>query len=114
MIHELPDGEMRRELHRLGGTPAELLENDELMALMLPMLRADFEAVATYRHQDGAALDVPIVALGGASDASVTRDDLARWSEVTSSSFALSAIRVPRRVASERRWSTSNAEIAVH
>src|SRR5205823_631917 len=41
-LHRLPDAEFRQELRRLGGTPPAVLENDELMGLVLPLLRADF------------------------------------------------------------------------
>ena len=41
-IHALPEAEFLAELRRLNGTPGALSENVELMAIMLPILRADF------------------------------------------------------------------------
>ena len=46
--HLWPDPEFIGELRRIGGTPPDLLENEELMDLMLPTLRADFALVDTY------------------------------------------------------------------
>ena len=89
VIHDLSDDAFREELRRLSGTPRELLDNEELMTLLLPMLRADFEAVATYRYTPDVRLDVPIVALGGDADDAVSFEDLAGWNEETSSSFLL-------------------------
>ena len=40
-LHQLPDDELRLELERLNGTPAEVLDNDEMMAIILRILRAD-------------------------------------------------------------------------
>jgi medium-chain acyl-[acyl-carrier-protein] hydrolase len=50
IFYEFPDPEFIEELRRLSGTPDEVLEHPELMQLMLPMLRADFEAVQTYSY----------------------------------------------------------------
>jgi len=41
-IHTLPDAAFIREMRRINGTPAEVLDCNELMDLMLPTLRADF------------------------------------------------------------------------
>src|SRR6185312_2074582 len=42
-VHGLPDEEFIAELHRLNGTPREILSDAQLMQLALPMLRADFQ-----------------------------------------------------------------------
>ena len=47
-IHALPDDEFLAELRRLNGTPRELLDHEELMEVMLPILRADFALYETY------------------------------------------------------------------
>jgi len=39
----LPDAEFIAELARMNGTPQEVLANAELMSLLLPLLRSDFE-----------------------------------------------------------------------
>lgn len=45
----LSDDEFLAHLAALGGTPAEVLQNRELMEYCLPFLRADFELIDTYR-----------------------------------------------------------------
>src|SRR6185436_20768362 len=45
----LSDAELVRELAEMGGTPREILEDAEMMELLLPMLRADFALVESYR-----------------------------------------------------------------
>ena len=86
--YHLPEDEFRRELARLNGTPRELLESDELMALMTPLLRADFRACQTYAYVAEAPLACPITALGGEADTEVAREDLEGWRMHTTGAFA--------------------------
>lgn len=88
-VYHLSDDEFLAALRQLGGTPAEVLENRDLMELMLPTLRADFTLCDTYRYGEEAALDCPITALGGIGDSEVTRADLEAWSSQTTGPFAL-------------------------
>src|SRR5256885_14054169 len=45
--HRLPEPEFVQLLRRLNGTPREVLEHTELMRLMIPVIRADFEICET-------------------------------------------------------------------
>ncbi|MGM1050338.1 MAG: thioesterase II family protein [Bacillota bacterium] len=51
-MHSLPDDEFLKEVVALGGTPGELLENKELMQLVLPILRSDFEINENYIYKE--------------------------------------------------------------
>lgn len=88
-VYHLSDSEFLSSLRQLGGTPAEVLENRDLMELMLPTLRADFTLCDMYRYDEEAALDCPITALGGIEDPEVTRADLEAWSSQTTGPFVL-------------------------
>jgi len=77
--HELPDTELVAHLQRLNGTPAELLENEEMLSLLLPSLRADLAVYETYHYQEAPPLACPIVAFGGQDDEHVDRAHLAAW-----------------------------------
>jgi medium-chain acyl-[acyl-carrier-protein] hydrolase len=68
---DLPEEDFVNELRRLKGTPTELLDNAELMQLMLPTVRADFQLVQTYRYHPGPRLRCPILAMGAAADLEV-------------------------------------------
>jgi medium-chain acyl-[acyl-carrier-protein] hydrolase len=87
-IHDLPDREFTEEIRKFRGTPDAVLQNDELMSLVLPAIKADFAAYETYRYSAEAPLDCPITAMGGTKDLSVPPDKLAAWGEQTSTSFA--------------------------
>jgi len=88
-IHTLPENELIRELDRLSGTPEVVLQHDELMQLVLPVLRADLEMCETYVYSSQAPLECSISAFGGLQDPKVSREELAAWQEQTCSSFAL-------------------------
>lgn len=64
-IHDLPDDQFLDEVMCMNGTPPEILEHPEVIELILPILRADFEAIETYRAAPHLRLDCRIVALGG-------------------------------------------------
>lgn len=86
-IHEAPDEEFLTELRRLEGTPKEVLENEELTRLLLPVLRADFAVCKTYTYTYQRALSCPIIAIGGVEDRAIKREELDGWREHTEDSF---------------------------
>ena len=87
-LHHLSDREFITELERFAGTPKAALKNQELMALLLPMLKADFEVDETYQFQPSPPLNCPITAFGGRSDPEATPDEITAWSAYTASCFA--------------------------
>ena len=91
-ISTLPDDEFLSALKRLNGTPDDILENEELMALMLPTVRADFEVFETYRYSYEPAFDFPITVFGGLHDVRVSRMGLEGWSFQTNSDFTLNLL----------------------
>lgn len=85
--YALPEPEFIQELRRLQGTPEEVLNNPDLLELVLPLLRADFELSETYRYLPGPPLGCPISAFGGAEDHEVSAAGLDAWREQTRSTF---------------------------
>ncbi len=83
-IHQLPDAPFIDALRRLGGTPEPILQHQELMQVLLPVLRGDFSIAETYVYSERAPLDCPISAFGGDEDTGVSRADLAAWQLQTS------------------------------
>jgi medium-chain acyl-[acyl-carrier-protein] hydrolase len=88
-LHTLPLPEFREELRRLNGTPAAVLQNDELLELLLPTLRADFALCETYAYAAGPPLTYPVCAWGGLGDDTVARQDLEAWRDLTTAPFRL-------------------------
>ena len=83
LLHTLDDRAFVKELRELEGTPDEVAEHEELMALLLPTLRADVTLCETYRYQTAEPLDVPITVFGGTRDPRVSREELEGWREHT-------------------------------
>lgn len=87
--YNLPKPEFIEELRRLNGTPRDALENPELMELMIPLLRADFEVVQTYAFSPAEPLSCPISAFGGLEDEEVMYEHLKGWERHTTGHFTL-------------------------
>lgn len=82
------DAELIADLRGYQGTPEEALADPELMAVVLPVLRADFLLAGTYAYRPCPALACPVHVLAG------TRDDLGRpaleaWGRETRGGFAI-------------------------
>lgn len=92
-FHNLPDDELIQEIRTLSGTSEGVLQNDELMALVLPTLRADFAIHDTYRYREQAALDAPFTIFGGLDDIATTTDNLSAWESLTTRGARLSLFR---------------------
>jgi medium-chain acyl-[acyl-carrier-protein] hydrolase len=67
-ISQLSDAEFIAELHAIQGTPRALLQHQELMQLLLPMLRADFSLSENVRYQHDLLLDCPATLFYGLQD----------------------------------------------
>jgi len=86
--HLLPRRAFYQKVAEYGGTPEKVLEEDDLMEFMEPILRADFQAVATYRHKNSIRLYTPITVMIGLKE-TVTYDDALKWQEVTGREISL-------------------------
>jgi medium-chain acyl-[acyl-carrier-protein] hydrolase len=89
VTYNLPEDEFTAFLSRRGGTPSEVLENQELMQLLLPLLRADFAVTQTYRFEAAPPLSCPITVFGGRDDEGVRGEWLEGWREHAAGAFAL-------------------------
>ena len=89
ITYNLPENEFIEELRRLNGTPGEVLEHPELMKLLMPVLRADFQMCETYNYSPGSPLNCPITAFGGLQDEKIPREYLEAWRVHTSAAFNL-------------------------
>lgn len=82
--HLSADAELIARLTELGGTPAEVLGDHDLMSLLLPMVRADVTICETYEWRtDERPLDLPVTVIGGDADPEVPSADLSAWQDCT-------------------------------
>ena len=80
-IHDLPDAAFVERLRELNGTPREVLDNEELIGFLIPLLRADFQ-IADHRCE-AERLDCPITVLWGTEDPEVNKEAVQGWREVS-------------------------------
>jgi medium-chain acyl-[acyl-carrier-protein] hydrolase len=86
-IHALPHEEFIETLREFSGTPGEVLQHRELMEMMVPILRADFEALETWQYEAAPPFNIPISAFGGLSDKAVPMENLDAWASCTTARF---------------------------
>jgi surfactin synthase thioesterase subunit len=82
------DEQLRAEMYKLNGTHSEVFASDELMALTLPVLRADFQLCGQYRYRRRRFLNLPLHVFGGDRD-ETTSETLEAWQQETSAEFSL-------------------------
>ncbi len=85
----MSDADFVDELRRLEGTPREILDNPELLAILMPAIRGDFALLEHWRFAASPPLDMPLFALAGRGDAHVAVDSVAAWSQWTRGHFEL-------------------------
>jgi medium-chain acyl-[acyl-carrier-protein] hydrolase len=76
-------------VREMGGTPAQLLADPELLAEFLPTLRADLTVLSTHGFRPDRPLDVPIRAFAGTEDPGASPERMRQWSNETVAGFAL-------------------------
>ncbi|MBV1855861.1 alpha/beta fold hydrolase [Catellatospora tritici] len=86
--HDLSYEEFTERLRKLRGTPEELLENEELMELYIPTIRADYTILDHYQAPETAVLDCPISVFHGADDQDVPPESVGEWARYSSESLA--------------------------
>lgn len=83
-LQHLSDAEFVLEIQRrYGGIPPEVMQHADLMALLLPGLRADIAALENFQPPARAPLACPITVLGGQSDALTPPAHLEAWRRET-------------------------------
>jgi surfactin synthase thioesterase subunit len=87
-LRHLPDDLFIAALNdRYSAIPAMVMDRPELLAIFIPVLRADISVLETYQPSPGPPLDCPITAFGGRSDRTLTVEDLLRWETLTEGGF---------------------------
>ncbi|TKI09076.1 thioesterase [Bacillus wiedmannii] len=67
-ISNFDDTHLINYLIKLGGIPKELVQSKELLQFFLPIFRADFKALETFKHNDHTLLQSPVHIFNGKLD----------------------------------------------
>lgn len=84
ILHQLPLAEFKAEIIKIGGTPREVFENQELMDFFLPILKADYKIFENYQYlPNDTKFDCGIMVFNGLSD-QTTSAEMLEWGKYTS------------------------------
>ncbi len=78
-LARMPEAGLVDTVRQLGALPAAISAGPEMLAVVLPTLRADLSVYADY-VDDGAAVSCPVAAYGGQSDPLLVPGAMAAWS----------------------------------
>ncbi|MES2731618.1 MAG: thioesterase domain-containing protein [Bacteroidota bacterium] len=90
--HLLGKKEFMEEVKSLNGTLEDILQNEELLEYLEPILRADFKVIESYNHTEIPPLDIAITVITGTQE-DMTMEDIYLWQKETSA--AVNFIRMP-------------------
>ncbi|MFD7168142.1 thioesterase II family protein [Streptomyces violascens] len=86
------DDELVAYMRELGGTPAEVLDDHDLLMALLPILRADLTVLGTHAYRPSSPLNVPIHAFAGRDDLEASPELMAQWCVETLAEFNMDVI----------------------
>ncbi len=79
----LPQPQFIEKVKTYGGIPEQIAQEQELMDLFAPILKADFQAVAKYQYTQAEPLNVPVTVLMGLEE-DYTFEETLDWQRITS------------------------------
>jgi surfactin synthase thioesterase subunit len=88
-VHTRSDEGIVGELKLLSGTNTALLGDEEILRMILPAIRSDYQAIETYRCDPATQVRAPITALTGDDDPKTSLDEAEDWRRHTSGAFDL-------------------------
>nr|AGS49843.1 thioesterase [uncultured bacterium esnapd17] len=86
-VSDLPRPEFVEMLRDYGAADQEILEHDELLDLLIPMMRADFHMIESYTYPPGPPLTCDVSAWAGADDTEAPLSVMQRWGDETTGTF---------------------------
>jgi surfactin synthase thioesterase subunit len=79
LLHELPDADFRAAVDAMGGMSAEVLADEALARVLLPVLRAEIRLGELWGDRHGGPLAAPVTALYGRDDPVDGRTAMRGW-----------------------------------
>jgi surfactin synthase thioesterase subunit len=80
--HNLPERELIDELAVLDGIPGDVIKDETLLGFFLPIIRADFKAIETFRYNAEEKFDIPITCIIGREE-QITIEKAMAWQRET-------------------------------
>jgi medium-chain acyl-[acyl-carrier-protein] hydrolase len=93
LLRDLAEAEFIHALEaRYAEMPKVVMDDPQMRALLVPVLRADVTMVETYQYVPEPPLACPITAYGGTQDRAVMQSELEAWKEQTAKEFRLAML----------------------
>jgi len=86
-VSHLPRAEFVQAMREVFGVDPALLDHKELMDVVFPTLRADYELVESYVYREEPPFDLPLSAFGGSRDPEATEAEILAWRRHTTGPF---------------------------
>lgn len=82
-IYKYPKEELKEALISKGGMDAKFFDNEELVELFLPVIRADYKILYEYQYvEQNNKIQCNVIILNGTDDA-VSDEEVEKWDELT-------------------------------
>jgi surfactin synthase thioesterase subunit len=91
-IHQRDDAGLIQELRALGGIDEHWLADPDVLATILPPLRADYRLIETHPRTAERLYNVPVAMFTGDTDPHTTLAEAEAWSEATTGPFILKVL----------------------
>jgi surfactin synthase thioesterase subunit len=88
-VHRLDDEAVVAELTALAGTDTAVLGDEEILRMVLPAIRSDYQAIETYRCPPDVTVTAPVHVLTGDADPKTTLEEARAWERHTTGAFDL-------------------------
>jgi medium-chain acyl-[acyl-carrier-protein] hydrolase len=99
----LPDPEFLARLDEMAGPSAAVPRDPQVLLLLAPLIRADFELCERYEHTAGPPLGVPLSCFAAVDDPEVRVDEMVDWRRHTTGECRLHPFRGGHLFLRERR-----------
>lgn len=87
-IYTLPDYDFMKKVMELGGTPEELMKNQELLEIFIPIIRSDFKILENYKYKEREnKIECNVSVLNGKQDTAIKFDEILEWKNHVSKGF---------------------------
>lgn len=88
--YQLPEDKFLKQIYEFGGTPKEVLIDDQLKNIFIPVFREDLRILENYRFNDQRdSLHADFSIFTGIHDEYITQDDLVNWRTLTNGSTCI-------------------------
>jgi surfactin synthase thioesterase subunit len=88
-VADRDDNGVIREITELNGTNNALLNDEEVLRMALPSIRADYKAIEAYRSPADRTISAPITVLTGDSDPKTTIAEAQAWEQHTTGEYRI-------------------------